>query len=322
MRKLQKFGTLCLLLLFGWLGTSVESTLIAQERLAEPSCTEVPGGTVRTWNGSNWFHHQWKAGPFKPCVDVLCTPTGRNILRNSPSDHVHHHALMFALRVDDVNFWEESEPTFGKQLPISYRSEVEVGSTLPDHLRDILELNWTDAQGKIRLCERRTIETRASTPDCPATMLTWTSQLSLPTDVESVTLGGDHYYGLGLRFHSSMDRDGRFFSSEDAVSEPVRGDERLTRCRWMAYTAKLEGEPVTVAIFDTPENPAPMLAFTMGDAGGHFAYLAATTDLWRKPVRMTIDESSMTFRYGIVVQDGETSAKQMETLYQKWLSER
>ncbi|MHC4656117.1 MAG: DUF6807 family protein, partial [Planctomycetota bacterium] len=53
--------------------------------------------------------------PFKPYVQQLFSPAGVNILRDAPADHLHHHALMFAVKVNGVNFWEET-PTAGKQL--------------------------------------------------------------------------------------------------------------------------------------------------------------------------------------------------------------
>ena len=45
---------------------------------------------------------------FKPYVKELFTPGGVQILRDSPFDHKHHHALMFAITADGVNFWEET----------------------------------------------------------------------------------------------------------------------------------------------------------------------------------------------------------------------
>lgn len=44
---------------------------------------------------------------FKPYVKELCTIRGDNLLRDAPSDHLHHHALMYAIRVNGLNFWEE-----------------------------------------------------------------------------------------------------------------------------------------------------------------------------------------------------------------------
>ncbi len=48
---------------------------------------------------------------FKPYVKELRTIQGDNILRDAPFDHLHHHALMYAIRVNGINFW--------KKLPVT-----------------------------------------------------------------------------------------------------------------------------------------------------------------------------------------------------------
>ena len=44
---------------------------------------------------------------FKPYVKELDTLKGDNILRDAPFDHLHHHALMYGIKVNGINFWEE-----------------------------------------------------------------------------------------------------------------------------------------------------------------------------------------------------------------------
>ncbi len=51
----------------------------------------------------------------KPYVDQLLSPAGVQVLRDSPSDHKHHHGLMYALEVDKVNFWEENSRNSGRE---------------------------------------------------------------------------------------------------------------------------------------------------------------------------------------------------------------
>jgi len=132
---------------------------------------------------------------------------------------------------------------------------------------------------------------------------------------------------MGMRFDESMDQNccfeyktGRFFANDGIEpGEIVRGDERLTQCKWMAYTAKLHDEPVTVAVFDYPNNPRPMLAFTMGDDGGAFAYLSATVNLFREKMEVTKGKP-VNFVYGVAVWDGEQTPETVESVYQQWLS--
>jgi hypothetical protein len=121
-----------------------------------------------------------------------------------------------------------------------------------------------------------------------------------------------------MRFDQEMDKDGRFFNDTGAHDgEIIRGDERLKRCRWMAYTARLDGQPVTVALFDHPSNPVPMLAFTMGDAGGPFAYLSAAKNLHRVPVELKAGET-FAVKYRVAVWDGEISPEAVEARYREF----
>ena len=61
--------------------------------------------------------------PFKPYVKELFTSSGINVLLDAPPDHLHHHGLMFACAVNNVDFWGEAvgsadghfEPQPGKQ---------------------------------------------------------------------------------------------------------------------------------------------------------------------------------------------------------------
>ena len=59
------------------------------------------------------FAYRYVQSPYKPYADRLVSPAGTQILRDSPSDHKHHHGLMFALSADGVNFWEEDSPDAG-----------------------------------------------------------------------------------------------------------------------------------------------------------------------------------------------------------------
>ena len=54
------------------------------------------------------FRYRYADVPYKPYADLLFSPAGVQVLRDSPMDHKHHHGLMYALSVDNINFWEES----------------------------------------------------------------------------------------------------------------------------------------------------------------------------------------------------------------------
>ena len=271
---------------------------------AEKLSSEKPIAMTLSFNGKSVAEYRFDSVPFKPYIQVLRTPAGRNVLRDAPWDHLHHHALMFAISADGCDFWGEFDDNRGTQ-------KMQRLSPQPGTPTDVLEteIDWNLPGGKNVLKETRKIRV-LQTDD--VTLLDW--ETTLKSD-QAVKLGGDHYYGLGLRFDESMDKDGRFFNDTGKHDgEIVRGDERLKKCRWSAYTAKLDGKPVTVAVFDNPVTPIPMLAFTMGDSGQSFAYLSATMNLHRAAVTLQAGQP-MTFSYRVAVLEGEVSPETIEKVY-------
>jgi hypothetical protein len=246
---------------------------------------------------------------FKPYIDELRTPSGKNILRDAPHDHLHHHALMYATRVGGHNFWEENDPNAGKQITTQLDT---VGKGAIES-----NIDWNVPESKTLVQEVRKISLVPQTEN--VTLLDWQSTLKAVNDTVLGDAGSGHYHGLGMRFVPEMDKGGRFFNSTGKNDgEIVRGDERLTPCRWMAYMAKLEGQPVTVALFDYPSNPIPMTAFTMGDAGGAFAYMSATTNFYRKPIPLKAGET-FSVKYRVAVWDGEISPETVEKAYSNYI---
>ena len=252
------------------------------------------------------YRSKWDYLPttFKPYVIKLMTPSGINILRDAPLDHTHHHGLMFAIKVDGVNCWEEYNPKdFGRQETLTItetitesngRKEKKVESTLL----------WSDGVGQSLVLEKRTI-TAYQTGD--ATVLDWIGVFTLPAGKEKAILGGNDYHGLGMRFIESMDVGGKYFASSDAGQK----EGRLTPCRWMAYTAEADGKPVTIAVFDTKDNPRSMLSYTMGSENGEFGYFSATANLYREPRTLTNDKP-ITFHYKLALWDGMKTAAEIE----------
>jgi hypothetical protein len=274
---------------------------------------ESTAGIVTVRAGSRpVLEYQSAASPMKPYVGQLFTPAGVPILRDSPKDHKHHHALMFAVKAGGVNFWEEVKHS-GRQVaqaaPALNSSRVNAAS----RSTILQQLDWLGPEDRKILEEQRTVSV-ISNSDIPATLVTWRSRLHAPKGQDAVTLKGTHYDGLGMRFVESMDNGGRFFNSEGKEGTLVRGTERVAEARWAAYTAKAGARPVTVAIFDHPKNPRPGHFFTMTSP---FAYLSVTLNVWKQPIEMAPD-SDLDVRYGVALWDGQIKPEQVETLYEHW----
>ena len=176
---------------------------------------------------------------------------------------------MFGTTVDGLDFWGEvaalrdAKAAIVRDKTLACSSPRESAANWwVERVELAGELDWTAAADKKPLLiENREVRVLGATvpasPDYGATLVEWRSQLETPPGKETVVLSGAHYFGLGMRFVESMDRGGRFFNADDKQGEIVRGDERVTPVKWCAYTAKADGKPVTVAIFDHPENLPP-----------------------------------------------------------------
>ncbi|MGE5608645.1 MAG: PmoA family protein [Bacillota bacterium] len=257
--------------------------------------------------------YQFNPVPFKPYVKQLLSPAGVNVLRDAPHDHLHHHALMFAVAADGVNFWEEA-PQAGKQVHRSMNGILGSAHPLASLVAFTEQLDWMSAPNQIILQEQRKI---GIYNEKDASLLTWRTQLTPAAGKSEVKLTGSHYFGLGMRFVESMDKGGKWiYPQEKPAAEVVRGDERLVRSDWCAYTAKADGKEVTVAMFDHPDNLRhPAYWFTMANP---FAYLSATTNLWKEPLMLKSGQT-LNLRYGVAVWDGTVDPQQIEKLYQRWV---
>jgi hypothetical protein len=251
--------------------------------------------------------------PYKPYASRLFSPSGVQVLRDSPADHKHHHALMFAVAARNVNFWEENAGA-GVQRPRSVTVSEAVSRGGMQRAGFTQLLDWINPRNNRAILEETRIVEVMAADDLEATLLTWTSQLKSAGN-DPVTLTGSHYFGLGMRFVETMDRGGVFFNAERLQGEVVRGSEQLTPSRWCAYTAPAGEGQVTVAVFDHPANPRhPNRIFTMTTP---FAYLAATLNLWKEPLAIA-PRTPAGFTFGVAVWDGIVEPERMEALYRRW----
>ena len=188
--------------------------------------------------------------PYKLYVSELFTPSGIQVLRDSPHDHVHHRALMYAIGIDGVDFWSE----FPDQQPAKQDSDnrpvvrqLRAAAVTPAFVKRSTGSPGREGAGRGRSKHHVPFRPERCRPTDMAI------HLQPPNGKESVELWGRHYFGLGMRFVESMDKGGRFFSPSNEEATEVRGTEQLVRAPWCAFTAKVDGKQVTVAMFDDPQ---------------------------------------------------------------------
>ena len=264
------------------------------------------------YGGKQMMVYRFGEVPFKPYVKELRSPNGVQVLRDAPGDHLHHHALMFAIGVDGVDFWAET-PGCGKEVHRS--NSLSAFNHVQGSLGRLEEtIDWNGPNGKL-LEEKRSIETY---PLSGATVLNWQSKLTRPEGMVAAKLTGSHYFGLGARFAETMDKGAKFIYSDGKAGTVVRGDERLTEGKWCAVQGTVDDQDVTIAMFDGTGNPRPTAWFTMGEP---FAYLAATMRLHEQPMELKAGQT-MNLHYGLVVWDGHVGAGEIEKVYRKWREQK
>jgi hypothetical protein len=254
--------------------------------------------------------YRYNKVPRKPYVEELYTPSGKNVLRDAPSDHLHHHGLMFAIAVDGTNFWEEhGTPGEERHKLFTFVGTNDSGETERALWTEAIE--WVAPDGKVVLLEDRKIEV-LEWPGMAPTLACWESRFTLPEGKQAAKLTGSNYFGLGMRFRVEMDGGQGFLNAGGATGVDGTVGQRA---EWCSYSATLDGASVTVAIFDSPESfRYPATWYTMNDP---FSYLSATRDLVHSPQDMGPGDSLL-LSHGIAVWDGQPDPVEIEKVLRKW----
>jgi Family of unknown function (DUF6807) len=272
------------------------------------------GDTVAVRQGEQVvLRYRFRGSGRKPHVLELSAPGGANVLRDAPADHPHHHGLMFACRANGVNFWEEPAGS-GRQAHAGWVALCVAPAAGGAPERAVLHerLHWQGADGRTLLAEERLLSLPASGPHEPR-VLTWRTTLTAPAGGGPVTLSGAAYHGLGARFLAGMDRGGAFLGA--AGGRGVSGTAGR-HAAWCAYTAEPRpGKPVTVAVFDAPNNPRhPTRWYTMDRP---FAYLSASLGFDTTPRELAAGER-LTLHWGVALFDGAADARALDVAYRRW----
>lgn len=272
------------------------------------------------------------ANPMKPYVKELFSPSGVQLLLDSPPDHVHHHGLMFAVGAGDTEYFGK-KPARGTPAGDLGRQIPNPKGTKTDSSSIEQAIDWTQADGTRQLFERRTVRVHPRTAGGP-NVLTWETQLEAVEGVGPVKLWGRHYFGLGLRPVADLNETARFSVPAGAppAHKVVFGELRESAA-WCAFTGQVGGKPITVAIWDDPRNRPRAIWYSMVKP---MTYLGATIglpdrvhrDAKQKTIKLGPMENpltlepgkSLTLRYGVAVFDGNVGAEAIDQARTAWLS--
>jgi hypothetical protein len=260
---------------------------------------------------------------FKPYVRELHALNGVNVLRDAPPDHLHHHGLMYAIKVNGTNFWEETKAG-GYQRP-GWELLRKVGRDRSG--RPTAELSHTihwvtpDNAGLLNpapaalLVEKRAIRVTID-ESAGEVALEWRGDFTVGPASPKVTLGGTAYHGLGLRLPQDFDKVALHQNSEGLpYTAEQKGD--VTPAKWACVSGTVGGRGLMVALFSHPSDKGDPKFFSMIDA---FAYLSATQGLDTTPIEYSAGEQ-FSLRYLLTIYPVKKSKEFLAQRYSRWCAE-
>ncbi len=252
----------------------------------EITAVKQPSAWTISYKGKPLLVYAFDPQKFKPYVKELRTIKGDNLLRDAPLDHLHHHALMYAIRVNGINFWEEISGS-GVQKPVQTSAQVqdftESGGTKVPQATISQVLHWVALQEAFLLnnapvallVEHRTLVLTVSEKR-QEVALEWKSQFEVGPKTNTVTLTGANYHGLGMRFLQELDPLA-VHSLAGVRPDLANNRQDVSAAPWATVSFAVPGHPATIALAGYPAN-------VRGDATYFsmltpFAYLSATQAL-------------------------------------------
>ena len=285
-----------------------------------------PERGILEWHfrGRKLLTYAFATNQFKPYVRELSSLRGDDVIRDAPADHLHHHGLMYATRVNGVNFWEErDQPGHQRHIKLLSQGTSRSASGLPQASFTEL-IHWVpdgehtraDTTPVALLVERRTLTLTVDEAH-EEIALAWHAWFEVGTRTNRVTLHGSDYNGLGLRLPAAWDQVARYENSENAPY-PAGGKPGAVPARWGAVSHTKDGRTIQVTLFASPRSHAGTNSFfAMTEP---FTYLAATQGLNKTPLEYRAGDR-FAIDYLVLVYSGARTATQLETRYQSWAGE-
>lgn len=266
---------------------AITSTGLAAEGLSVETITQ-PFEYVFKHGNQTVMRYRFAPDAYKSYIAELRTTRGENVLRDAPHDHLHHHALMYGITVNGVNFWEEIAGS-GVQKNISIskpgthlnaRGIPETGFTQVLHWLPASEAFLPSTNSRPLLVEQRAIRLTTD-PATSEVAVYWKSKFTAGARSNVVALTGSNYQGLGLRFAQDLDAGASHFYP-GGKPDLSAGKQDASPHPWEAVTFDTGGKPSTIVVFGHPgNNRGEPRFFSMKTP---FAYLAATQGLDREPM--------------------------------------
>jgi len=311
-----------LLLMSGCATQKTPAPPVTARAIAPPDgvvLTPRAGRVVVTVDGQPFTEYRFADTP-RPILYPVIGPGGDAMTRHFPMtnppgeehDHPHHRSIWFGHGlVNGEDFWTERESS-GRIVHRGF-TQSENG---PDHATLQSYNDWVSAAGRVLCADERTMtfyrgSTNARWIDFTITLRATNGELIL----------GDTREGtMGVRVAESMrvthGTGGRIVNSEGQMDLEAWG----RRAKWCSYSGPLGDRIVGITLMDYPANPRHATWWMVRDYGllaanpfgqHEFERLADST---AGEMRIPSGES-VTFRYRIVLHEGDAETARVEELY-------
>jgi hypothetical protein len=266
-------------------------------------------------NGQTLLRYEYNPRQYKPYVAEFSAPGCRNLLRDAPADHLHHHGLMYAIKVNGLNFWEEVSGNGVQRVADTGMS----AAGLPGSLRQVI--HWVapqdaflaDTTPAALLIEDRKLVLTWDAAEHEAA-LEWKAEFEVGSKTNTVTLTGATYHGLGMRFLQELDA---FANHSYGGRKPDLANNRqeVSGAKWAAVSFAAPELHATIGLVPHPSNPRGDGAFF--SMLTPFAYLSGTQGLDKEPLVYHRGDK-FTVRYLVLLYPEMKSTAALETRAAKW----
>ncbi len=304
-------------------------------------------------DGQPFTSYIWPTTLAKPVLYPLRTATGVVVTRGYPldprpgerTDHPHHAGLWFNYgSVNGIDFWNNSDaikPEDKHKMGNVVQRKIVAAKSGSEQGELEVETDWITADQKILLKEHTLLVFRGG-----PTFRSIDRVTTLQAQQEGVVFEDDKEGLMGMRVARALEMpsdkpeifldasgrpttvaklDNTGVSGSYLTSEGKTGDAAWgTRGRWCNLSGQVDGQPVTITIFDHPENPN-FPAYWHARGYGLFAVNPLGRKIFTDGKEGALNLSlapgqGVTFRYRVLISSETTSAKATETAYKGFIA--
>jgi hypothetical protein len=304
-------------------------------------------------NDQPFTSYLWPTTLAKPVLYPLRSARGTLVTRGYPleprpgerTDHPHHAGMWFNYgSVNGIDFWNNSDaikPEDKHKMGTVYHRKIVTAKGGSDSGVLETEADWNTADQKTLLKEYTRFVFRG---DTNTRSIDWTSTLTAQD--EKVAFEDDKEGLLGMRVARPLEMpsdkpevftdasgrpttvpkldnsgvNGAYLTSEGKTSDAAWG----TRGKWCNLSASVDGEAVTISIFDYPSN-TNFPAYWHARGYGLFAVNPLGRKIFTNGKEPALNftlapKQSVTFRYRVLITSGKTTAESTEAAYKEFVA--